>query len=88
MVSRDGIYQRRTPLSSNLGEIPRPRLQYWSPKGLSKIGSYVGTPLIADHNSEKKIGLNFARLLVEVDMGATLPGVVFFMNERGTVIEQ
>ncbi|XP_060212231.1 uncharacterized protein LOC132639853 [Lycium barbarum] len=62
--------------------------KYWSAKGLSKIGSLVGKPLMSDHNTEKKIRLNFARLLVEVDMGAELPDVVLFRNERGNIIDQ
>lgn len=58
-----------------------------SPKRLSKIGSLVGKPLMVDHNTEKKVGLNFARLLVEVNMNADLPNEVFFRNEKGIVIE-
>lgn len=44
--------------------------KYWSQKGLSKIGSVVGKPLMVDHNDERKVGLNFSRLLVEVEMDA------------------
>ncbi|KAH0696218.1 hypothetical protein KY290_013576 [Solanum tuberosum] len=35
--------------------------KYWSPRGLSKIGSLVGKPLMVDHPTQKKVGLNFAR---------------------------
>lgn len=62
--------------------------KYWSPKGLSKIGSLVSKPLMVDHSTEKKLGLNFARLLVEVRMDTELPEVVMFSNEKGQLIRQ
>ncbi|KAG5621778.1 hypothetical protein H5410_006996 [Solanum commersonii] len=43
---------------------------------------------MVDHNTEKRNGLNFARLLIEVEMGAQLPDEVKFKNEKGKVIEQ
>ncbi|XP_060183323.1 uncharacterized protein LOC132613322 [Lycium barbarum] len=61
--------------------------KYWGPKGLSKIGSLIGKPLMADKNTEKKIGLNFARLLIEVDVDTPLPDKVYFRNEKGNIIE-
>jgi len=48
----------------------------------------VGKPIIVDQNIEKRNGLNFARLLVEVGMNAKLPDVVLFRNERSKLIEQ
>ncbi|XP_060177930.1 uncharacterized protein LOC132607872 [Lycium barbarum] len=62
--------------------------KYWNAKGLSKIGSLVGKPLMVDKNTEKKLGLNFAKLLVEVKIGSKLPDVIYFKNERGNIIEQ
>ncbi|KAG5616225.1 hypothetical protein H5410_016049, partial [Solanum commersonii] len=35
-----------------------------------------------------KIELNFARLLVEVEMDTTLPEVILFMSKKGNLIEQ
>nr|XP_033513391.1 uncharacterized protein LOC117278075 [Nicotiana tomentosiformis] len=61
--------------------------KYWSSKGLSKIGSLVGKPLTVDQNTERKNGLNFARLLVEVEMDSKLPEVVLFRNEKGQLVE-
>ncbi|KAK4718398.1 hypothetical protein R3W88_016736 [Solanum pinnatisectum] len=43
---------------------------------------------MVDHNTEKRNGLNFARLLVEVEMRAQLPDEVKFKNEKAKVIEQ
>ncbi|XP_016503545.2 uncharacterized protein LOC107821624 [Nicotiana tabacum] len=37
--------------------LPGLDFKYWSPKGLSKIGSLVGKPLMVDKNTEKKLGL-------------------------------
>ncbi|XP_060211616.1 uncharacterized protein LOC132639151 [Lycium barbarum] len=69
-------------------KLPALDFKYWSAKGLSKIGSLVGKPLMVDKNTEKKVGLNFAKLLVEVKIGSALPDTIYFRNERGKVIEQ
>ncbi|XP_060178153.1 uncharacterized protein LOC132608098 [Lycium barbarum] len=69
-------------------KLPGLDFKYWSPKGLSKIGSLIGKPLTVDKNIERKIGLNFARLMVEVGMDSILPDTVTFINERGCLIEQ
>ncbi|KAK4733492.1 hypothetical protein R3W88_007753 [Solanum pinnatisectum] len=59
-----------------------------SARGLSKIGSLIGKPLMVDKQTEKKLGLSYARLLVEVNVGKTLPEEVLFRNEKGVVITQ
>ncbi|KAH0640651.1 hypothetical protein KY285_037237 [Solanum tuberosum] len=69
-------------------KLPGLDFKYWSPKGLSKLGSLIGKPLMVDQNTERKIGLNFARLMVEVDMNAALPDIINFRNENGQLIEQ
>ncbi|PHU14690.1 hypothetical protein BC332_15895 [Capsicum chinense] len=69
-------------------KLPGLEFKHWGPKGLSKIGSLIGKPLMADSNTKKKIGLHFARLLIEVDVGAILPDVVHFKNEKGVLVEQ
>ncbi|XP_060183185.1 uncharacterized protein LOC132613154 [Lycium barbarum] len=46
-------------------KLPGLDFKYWSPMGLSKIGSLIGKPLMVDKNIERKAGLNFARLMVE-----------------------
>lgn len=43
--------------------------------------------MMVDHNTEK-VGLNYDRLLVEVDMNAKLPEEITFVNERGDLVEQ
>ncbi|XP_070053648.1 uncharacterized protein [Nicotiana tomentosiformis] len=47
-------------------KLPGLDFKYWGPKVLSKIGSMIGKPLMDDKNTEKKIDLNCARLLIEV----------------------
>ncbi|XP_016461203.1 uncharacterized protein LOC107784572 [Nicotiana tabacum] len=69
-------------------KLPGLDFKYWNQKGLSKIGSLVGKPLMVDQNTERKIRLNFARLLVEVDMDAKLPDTILFRSEKGHVVEQ
>lgn len=69
-------------------KLPGLDFKYWGPKGLSKIGSMIGKPLMVDMNTENKIGLNFARLLIEVDVDSSLPDKVQFRNEKGALIEQ
>lgn len=68
--------------------LPGLEFKYWSAKGLSKIGSLVGKPLMVDKNTEKEVELNFARLLVEVKIGDQFPEIVYFKNEKGTIVEQ
>ncbi|XP_049346442.1 uncharacterized protein LOC125810992 [Solanum verrucosum] len=43
---------------------------------------------MVDHNTEERNGLNFARILIEVEMGTQLPEVMKFKNEKGRLIEQ
>ncbi|XP_070025730.1 uncharacterized protein [Nicotiana sylvestris] len=69
-------------------KLPDLDFKYWSQKGLSKIGSLIGKPLMVDQNTDKRIGLKFARLLVEVEMNTKFPDVVKFRNEKGKIIEQ
>lgn len=41
-----------------------------------------------DKHTEKKLGLSFVRLLVEVKAGSKLPKKVMIKNEKGKVIVQ
>lgn len=68
--------------------LPGLDFKYWSAKGLSKIGSLVGKPLMVDKQTEKKLGLSYARMLVEVNVGQKLPEEVLFRNEKGIIISQ
>ncbi|XP_060201887.1 uncharacterized protein LOC132630314 [Lycium barbarum] len=69
-------------------KLPGLDFKYWSPRGLSKIGSLIRKPLMVDKQTERKVRLNFARLLVEVKIGEELPDEVLFRNEKRTVVTQ
>lgn len=43
---------------------------------------------MVDQSTEKKLGLNFFRLLVEVSMNVTLPNSIILKNEKGQLIRQ
>lgn len=62
--------------------------KYWSAKGLSEIGNLIGKPIMVDHNTEQKKGLNFARLLIEMEVDSNLADKIIFKNERENLIEQ
>lgn len=72
------------PIGIHLSELD---LMYWRVRSLRKIGSLVSKSLMVDRNTDKKVGLNFAWLLVDVDIGATFPNEVYFKNKKGVVID-
>lgn len=43
---------------------------------------------MADVNTKRRPGINFARILVEVEIKHKLKDVVYFRNEKGIVIEK
>lgn len=43
---------------------------------------------MADKQTEKKLGLSYARMLVEVNVGQKLPEEILFRNEKGSIISQ
>lgn len=63
-------------------------IKYWSASGLSTIGSLIGVTIMGDMNTQKKTCINFARILVEVQIKHKLKDVVYFQNEKGIVLEQ
>lgn len=69
-------------------KLPGLDYKYWSSKGLSKLGSLIGELVMVDQYTERKIGLNFARLLVDVGMDTKLPDSIMFRNEWENLIEQ
>ncbi|XP_015060309.1 uncharacterized protein LOC107006214 [Solanum pennellii] len=69
-------------------KLPGLEFKYWSLKGLSKIGSLIGKPLMVYNHTENKMRLSFARLPIEVKMDTTLPEKVYFENEKGLLMDQ
>lgn len=62
-------------------------LKYWGGNALSKIVSLIGTPIMADKMTMEKERIQYARVLVDVNVHK-MPDVVYFQNERGIVVEQ
>lgn len=52
-------------------KLPCLNIQLWTKKGLSKIASALGTPLSTDGLTDRRGVLNYARILVELDL--TMP---------------
>ncbi|KAH0735031.1 hypothetical protein KY285_010738 [Solanum tuberosum] len=48
----------------------------------------IWKPMMVDHNTKERNGLNFVRILVEVEMGTQVLVVVKFKNEKGRLVEQ
>ena len=46
-------------------------VEYWTEEGLSKLASAIGVPLYADHATESRKRISFARVCVEIE--ATRP---------------
>lgn len=69
-------------------KLPGLEFKYWSAKSLSKIDSLIGKPLMVDKNTEQKIGLSFAKSLIEVQIERALSEVIQFKNEKGKILEQ
>lgn len=63
-------------------------VKFWSPEGLSKVGSLVGRPIIADMTTEERTHYQYARVLVEVDFEKEPKSTVFIRDERGEIVEQ
>ncbi|XP_058784538.1 uncharacterized protein LOC131659349 [Vicia villosa] len=56
---------RTLPLWVKLQKLP---LHLWGAKGLSKIGSAIGVPLVTDECTANKLRVSYARILIEVDV--------------------
>lgn len=64
-------------------KLPGQEFKYRSIKGLNKIGSLIGKPLLVDRHTKQKIDLSFAKLLVEVQIRKPLLEMVHFRYEMG-----
>ncbi|PKU74870.1 RNA exonuclease 1 [Dendrobium catenatum] len=61
------------PIWVKIHDLP---LACWNSEGISRIASKIGVPLAADHLTEQKTRLTFARVCVLVDCNATYPDVI------------
>ncbi|XP_062118254.1 uncharacterized protein LOC133831861 [Humulus lupulus] len=68
--------------------LPGLGLQYWGTKCLSAIMSTIGVPILVDKVTKDRSMMQFARVLVEIELSEDLPKSVQFHNEKGQLIEQ
>ena len=67
---------------------PNLKLHLWSTQVLSRLASAVGKPLFTDKMTADKDRITFARVCVEIKVGAKLPEVVMVQDETGNIVEQ
>ncbi|KAJ8423662.1 hypothetical protein Cgig2_006241 [Carnegiea gigantea] len=63
-------------------------LKFWSIQGLSKIGSLLRHPIVADKVTTDKSMLKYARTLGEMKLNRSFPESITFIDEKGLMIEQ
>ncbi|GAA0148042.1 hypothetical protein LIER_36639 [Lithospermum erythrorhizon] len=63
-------------------------LQFWNEEMLSKIGSYIGVPLIANSATSTMERMSYARVYVEVRADHELPDFVPLVNNFGDEFRQ
>ncbi|XP_010679661.1 uncharacterized protein LOC104894967 [Beta vulgaris subsp. vulgaris] len=64
-------------------QLPRLDLKYKGESCLFKLVAGVGKPIKLDQATKAKDRLNFARILVEVDIDQQFPNSIMFENEKG-----
>ncbi|XP_062100338.1 uncharacterized protein LOC133806230 [Humulus lupulus] len=63
-------------------------LQYWGSKCISALVSTFGKPLLIDKFTKERSRVQFARVLVEMEITDNPPRSFQFINEHGQVVEQ
>ena len=69
-------------------ELHRLALRYWGEKSLTKIVSRVGKFTMVDQATLNRHRLQFARILVEVNVDQDFPNLVHFKDENEVIREQ
>lgn len=69
-------------------KLPGLALKYWGEKSLYKIVGLVGDALQMDKATKMKDRLQYARVMVEIQLQQDLPEVIYFCNEHGNVIDK
>lgn len=64
-------------------KLPGLHPRFWSPRNLSKLASYIGRPLAADHMTANRVRMDYALLLVEVKMFVDLPETIPILGPGG-----
>ncbi|XP_062099846.1 uncharacterized protein LOC133805699 [Humulus lupulus] len=68
--------------------LPGLGLQYWGTKCLSALMSTIGVPILVDKVTKDRSMMQFARVLVEIELLEDLPKSVQFLNEKGQLMEK
>lgn len=69
-------------------QLPNLKTRFWTSKGLSKITSYLRIPITTDILTANRSRVNFARVLVEVDVKSYLPDVILITGPEGEKLVQ
>ncbi|XP_020249672.1 uncharacterized protein LOC109827121 [Asparagus officinalis] len=69
-------------------QLPALKLNLWNVKSISKIASAVGRPITTDKLTANKQRLAYARVLVEMDMPASLPDFITLKGPDGKLFNQ
>ncbi|XP_021774067.1 uncharacterized protein LOC110738017 [Chenopodium quinoa] len=67
---------------------PDLNLKFWSQATLMKIAGLVGNPIKTDKATASKELLEYARVMVEVQVDGNFPEYVDFLDEEGRVVHQ
>ncbi|XP_062080831.1 uncharacterized protein LOC133785627 [Humulus lupulus] len=62
--------------------------QYWGSKCLSALVSMIGKPIMVDKFTRERSRVQFARVLVEMNITDNPPRIIQYLNEHGQLIEQ
>lgn len=62
------------PIWVKLFNVP---MEYWDFEGLSRIASFIGTPLFMDHLTSSGTRISFAKVCVEVSVESVIPESFF-----------
>uniref|UniRef100_A0A803P8U6 DUF4283 domain-containing protein n=1 Tax=Cannabis sativa TaxID=3483 RepID=A0A803P8U6_CANSA len=63
-------------------------LQYWGTKSLSALVSTIGKPIMVDQHTKDRTRLQYARVLVEMEITDAPPRFIPFFNEFGQLQDQ
>ncbi|CAI9116819.1 OLC1v1018080C1 [Oldenlandia corymbosa var. corymbosa] len=60
-------------------------VKFWNLNSLSRLVSAIGTPILVDDYTVRKKRVQFARILVEIKIAASVPDKLVFEDEKGNV---
>lgn len=69
-------------------QLPGLDLKYWGSNSLGRILSAIGRPRAMDQMTLKKQRLQFARVLIDMEIQPNPPEIIQFISEDGNLLEQ